>query len=78
MQLEKLVNQVSRLPAAKQQEVADFVAFLEARYALNDDANLVDEWSDQSFKDLSLKQVVQDQQEEADLYSDTDLKERWS
>ena len=78
MQLEKLFTQVSRLPAAKQQEVADFVAFLEARYASNDDANLVDEWSDQAFKDLSLKQMVQDQQEEADLYTDTDLKERWS
>jgi len=33
MQLEELISMVSRLPPARQQEVIDFAAFLEQRYA---------------------------------------------
>ncbi|MBK1672610.1 DUF2281 domain-containing protein [Ectothiorhodospira shaposhnikovii] len=76
MQLEELIAKVSRLSAARQQEVFDFVAFLEQRYSDEKDAEQTD-WSDQQFHALSVEQATRGLEEEPDLYSEDDLKERW-
>lgn len=76
MQLEELIAKVSRLSAARQQEVLDFVAFLEQRYGDEQDAEQAD-WSDQQFRTLSVEQAIRGLEDEPDLYSEDDLKERW-
>lgn len=76
MQLEELIAKVSRLSAARQQEVLDFVAFLEQRYGDEQDAEQAD-WSDQLFHTLSVEQAMRGLEDEPDLYSEDDLKERW-
>ncbi|WP_372973080.1 DUF2281 domain-containing protein [Marinobacter sp.] len=76
MQLDELVSKVSRLPPSRQQEVLDFVAFLEQRYGhvTNDEQP---DWSDKQFKDMSVQQAMRGIEDEPELYSDDDLKERW-
>lgn len=78
MQLNELVKKISRLPDVKQQEVIDFVAFLEARYASNTAEEAAPNWSDQQFKVMSLDQAMQGLADEPDIYTDADIKERWS
>ena len=78
MQLQKLLARVSRLPPLRQQEVLDFIAFLEQRYgqsavqAADDDA-----WSEEQYKAMSVDQAMRGLTDEPDLYSESDLKERW-
>lgn len=76
MQLDDLISKVSRLPPSRQQEVIDFVAFLEQRYgtATPDEQS---DWSDAQFKSMSVQQAMQGIEEEPDIYSEDDLKERW-
>ncbi|MEQ5801253.1 DUF2281 domain-containing protein [Halomonas sp. H10-9-1] len=76
MQLEELIAKVSRLSAARQQEVLDFVTFLEQRYADEQVAEQAD-WSDHQFHALSIDQAMRGLEFEPDLYSEDDLKERW-
>jgi hypothetical protein len=76
MQLEELIAKVRRLPAYRQQEVMDFVTFLEQRYgaaATDDQAD----WSEQHFQAMSIEQAMRGLEDEPDLYSEDDLKERW-
>lgn len=54
----------------------DFVAFLEQRYGDEQDAEQAD-WSDQQFRTLSVEQAMRGLEDEPDLYSEDDLKERW-
>jgi hypothetical protein len=76
MQLEKLVNMVSRLPPARQQEVMDFAAFLERRYGEKDQAAVAD-WTEQEFRTLSTEQAMHGIEDEPELYSEEDVKEHW-
>ncbi|WP_328188490.1 DUF2281 domain-containing protein [Marinobacter sp. OP 3.4] len=76
MQLDDLVSKVSRLPPSRQQEVIDFVAFLEQRYGSSTNDEQPD-WSERQFKDMSAQQAMRGIEGEPDLYSDDDLKERW-
>jgi hypothetical protein len=76
MQLEKLVNMVSRLPPAKQQEVMDFAVFLEQRYGEKDQAAVAD-WTEQEFRTLSTEQAMRGIEDEPELYSEEDVKEHW-
>lgn len=76
MQLDELVSKVSRLPPSRQQEVLDFVTFLEQRYGHPANDEQLD-WSDKQFKDMSVQQAMRGVEDEPDLYSDDDLKERW-
>lgn len=78
MQLEELIAKVSRLPEVRQQEVMDFVTFLERRYGQTDpgEAEQLD-WSEQQFHAMSIDQAMRDTEAEPDLYSEDDLKERW-
>jgi len=76
MQLEELIAKVSRLPAFRQQEVIDFVSFLEARYGDAEHGEPAD-WSEQQFRTMSVEQAMRGLEDEPDLYSEDDLKERW-
>jgi len=76
MQLEKLVNMVSRLPPARQQEVMDFAAFLEQRYGEKNQAAVAD-WTEQEFRTLSTEQAMRGIEDEPELYSEEDVKEHW-
>ncbi|MCK7545313.1 DUF2281 domain-containing protein [Marinobacter bryozoorum] len=76
MQLDELVSKVSRLPPSCQQEVLDFVAFLEQRYGHPANDEQLD-WSDKQFKDMSVQQAMRGIEDEPDLYTAGDLKERW-
>lgn len=76
MHLEELITKVSRLPESRQQEVMDFVAFLEQRYgqAKPAEAEQLD-WPERQFRAMSVEQAMRDA--EPDLYSEDDLKDRW-
>ncbi|WP_100639379.1 DUF2281 domain-containing protein [Marinobacter salexigens] len=76
MQLDELIKRVSRLPPSKQQEVHDFVAFLEARYAKkNQDSQT--SWTEHDFNAMSIEQAMRDIEDEPELYSLEDVRERW-
>ncbi|MCG5536836.1 DUF2281 domain-containing protein [Ectothiorhodospira mobilis] len=76
MQLDELILKISRLPAFRQQEVFDFVTFLENRYGDVERGEHAD-WSEKQFQDLSIEQAMRGLEDEPDLYSEKDLKERW-
>jgi hypothetical protein len=79
MQVNQLIDQISRLPDSKKQEVIDFVSFLEERYSLAQPTNLsFSNWSENQFNSMSIEQAMKDQADEPDIYTDADLKERWS
>lgn len=76
MQLDELIIKVSRLPPSRQQEVIDFVTFLEQRYGTVSNHDHAD-WSGAQFEIMSAEQAMRGLEEEPELYSDDDLKERW-
>lgn len=76
MQLDELISMVSRLPPARQQEVIDFVAFLEQRYGQERKKQQA-EWTEEDFKTMSVEQSMRDIEEEPELYSESDIQERW-
>lgn len=76
MRLDELIAKVRRLPAFRQQEVLDFVTFLEERYGGAEQDDQAD-WSDQQFHTLSVEQAMRGLEDEPDLYTEDDLKERW-
>lgn len=73
MQLDELIAKVSRLPALRQQEVMDFVMFLEQRDGQAEQAD----WSEQHFRTMSIEQAMRGLEDEPDLYCEEDLTERW-
>ena len=76
MQLEELIAKVRRLPAFRQQEVMDFVTFLEQRYGTSTGDEPTD-WSEHDFQAMSIEQALRGLEDEPELYSEDDLKERW-
>ncbi|MBS9402902.1 DUF2281 domain-containing protein [Halomonas sp. TRM85114] len=76
MQLEELIAKVSRLPTFRQQEVMDFVAFLEQRHGDSAQAEQAD-WSEQQFRAMSVEQAMRGLDDEPEIYSEDDLMERW-
>lgn len=76
MQIEELIAKVSRLPSLRQQEVMDFVAFLEQRYGHVGEVD-ANEWTDAEFQSMSLGQAMRGLEDEPDIYAEDDLKERW-
>jgi hypothetical protein len=63
---------VSQLPATRQQEVVNFVLFLEQQCRQNHS-----DWSDQPFSEMSVDQAMRDLEDEPEIYTEGDLKERW-
>ncbi len=76
MRLEELIATLSRLPSFCQQEVLDFVAFLEQRYEETPDKAHAD-WSEHQVQAMSIEQAMRGLKDESDLYSEDDLQERW-
>ena len=76
MRFEELIAKVSRLPTVRQQEVMDFVAFLEERYGKAPE-NVEADWTENQFQAMSLDQAMRGLEDEPELYSEDDLKERW-
>ena len=76
MNLVLLVDKVRNLPQDKQAEVIDFVDFLAARCGA---APRVEgaAWSDAEFEHFSMAQAMRGLEHEADLYTESDLTERW-
>lgn len=80
MQVNELAQKISHLPKLMQQEVIDFVAFLEARQgvALAKKGQAVEgDWSLDDFQEMSLSQAMRGLESEPDIYTVADLKERW-
>lgn len=76
MQINELIAKVRQLPPGRQQEVMNFVLFLEQQSrqtALLDHIN----WAEQEFNTMSLEQAMRDLADEPELYTVADLKERW-
>lgn len=76
MQLDDLITKVSRLPLSRQQEVIDFVTFLEQRYGTEKKPEHSD-WPENHFELMSIDQAMRNLEDEPEIYSDEDLKERW-
>lgn len=76
MQMDELITKVSRLPDVYQREVLDFVAFLEQRYGNVGSEGHAD-WTESQFKAMSVDQAARGMEDEQELYSEDDLKERW-
>lgn len=74
MQMDELISKVSRLPDTCQQEVLDFVAFLEQRYGNLSETHA--DWSERQFTAMSVDQAMRGMEDEPELYSEDDLKER--
>ena len=70
---EKIFEKLERLPEPKQAEVLDFVEFLASKQG-----SAVADAEDQAWSSFSLAQALRGMEDEADLYSEADLKERYS
>ncbi|MGY6275592.1 hypothetical protein [Methylomonas sp. MgM2] len=81
MNMRKLIDQVSKLPLHKQEEVIDFVEFIYRREmqseTLQSAVQQLNDWTDQTFKEFSLVQAMRGVEDESTLYTEADLKERW-
>ena len=75
MQIDELITKVNRLPDAYQQEVLDFVTFLEQRYGSRSATH--SDWGERQFTSMSVDQAMRGMEEEPELYSEDDLEERW-
>ena len=69
MRLEELISRISRLPAFRQQEVIDFVAFLEQHCRQSPESDHAD-WSDEAYQAMSIDQAMREFDDEPDLYSE--------
>ena len=81
MNLDILLKQVKNLPLHRQQEVIDFVEFIYSRESKQaserKDSSTEVDWSEETFKSMSLGQALRGMEDEEELYSESDLKERW-
>jgi len=76
MNVATLIEKIQELPTDKQAEVADFVDYLSERFGQAAGGAAAD-WSMADFSRLSMTQAMRGLEEEPDLYSEDDLKERW-
>lgn len=72
-----LIEKLQTLPIEKQTEVVDFIDYLSARFSHQDDAAL-GAWSEQDFSQFSMHQAMKGLEDEEPVYTEQDLKEKWS
>ncbi|MDF1483337.1 hypothetical protein [Extensimonas sp. H3M7-6] len=77
MNVTAFVEKLQRLPEDKQVELLDYLDYLSARFAAPVSLHL-DTWGERDFARLALDQAMRDMEDEVGLYSEEDLKERWS
>lgn len=66
----QLIEKIQALPLDKQMEVEDFVDFLAARTTHT-------EWTNAEFANMSMAQALRGMEDEPQLYTIDDLKEKW-
>ncbi len=76
MNLATLIEKIQRLPEEKQAEVFDFIDYLSSPLA-SQAAHGRTEWSECDFSLFSMTQALRGMEDEPDIYSQADLKERW-
>tara|TARA_R110001592_G_scaffold331658_1_gene614631 strand:- start:216 stop:449 length:234 start_codon:yes stop_codon:yes gene_type:complete len=76
MQLDELLTKIRQLPVVRQQEVMDFVLFLDQQCQPSKPGTH-SEWTDQAFHVMSIDQAMRGLEDEAEIYSEDDLKEHW-
>ena len=76
MEIDQLIRQFRTLPADKQAEVLDFVAFLAQRHGQSHPAP-EEESEESAFHRLSLQAALADMADEPELYGPTDLRKTW-
>jgi hypothetical protein len=64
------------LPPEKQAEVIDFIEYLASRCPVAP-AHGLDEWTEAEFAELSMQSALRGLEDEPDIYTLEDLKERW-
>ena len=72
-----LIEKLQTLPAEKQVEVVDFIDYLSTRFSRRDDA-LHEAWNEQDFSQFSMHQAMKGLEDEEPVYTEQDLKEKWS
>ena len=77
MNLASLIEKLQGLPEDKQVEVVDFVDYLADRFARTAQP-LSEDGSETEFSRFSLEQAMRGMEDEPDLHTPADLKERWS
>jgi len=70
------VAKFQSLPSEKQAEVIDFIEYLANRYPKTSAPN-PGEWTDAEFSELSMGSALRGMEDEPDIYTGDDLKERW-
>lgn len=77
MNYAQLIEKLRSLPSDKQVEVFDFVEFLIARFGDGSKIKQNHDWTDADFSFFSLGQALRGMEDEPEIYSQDDLKERW-
>ena len=72
----ELIDKLKALPDEKRTEVFDFVDYLAARFGSHR-APTADQWTDREFAEMAMQQALRGMDEDAVIYSDADLRERW-
>ncbi len=77
MSYAQLIEKLRSLPSDKQVEVFDFVEFLSARFGDNSELKQHHDWTDAEFSFFLVGQALRGMEDEPEIYSQEDLKERW-
>lgn len=75
MNIAELIEKIQTLPEDKQAEVFDHVDFLAERFGLRRTAG---DWTEREFQALSLAEAMRGMEDEAAIYGEEDIRERWS
>ena len=77
MSYAELLEKLQSLPSDKQAEVFDFVEFLSARFSPGSRLVPQHDWSNAEFSIFSIAQALRGMDDESDIYTQDDLKEKW-
>jgi hypothetical protein len=72
-----LIEKLQTLPIEKQAEVVDFIDYLFERFSRQDETAL-GAWNEQDFSQFSMHQAMKGLEDEEPVYTEQDLKEKWS
>ena len=74
----ELLETIQNLPQDKRAEVFDFVEFLAAKSGVaSRRQHPPEEWTDREFAELAMRQALRGMEDDAVIYTQEDIKERW-
>lgn len=74
----ELIETIQNLPQDKRAEVFDFVEFLAAKSRVESGRqHQPEEWTDGEFAELAMRQALRGMEDDAVIYTQEDIKERW-